>query len=106
MEKGDLMSALNEVKNCLSQTTEHGKGSPPQVLIETILSISQQDDCLSPHQAELKELSLRNSVIMILESELKELKQIEIHGDELNQYIECCKWVVRLGRVLTSREVA
>ena len=100
------MSTLNGVKQCLSQTTEHSKGSPPQVLIETILSISQQDDCLSPHQVEFKELSLKKSVIMILESELDDLKKAEIQGDELNQYIECCRWVIRLGRVLASREVA
>ena len=106
MEKGDLMSALNEIKNCLSQTTEHGKGSPPEVLIETILSISQQDNWNCPHQVEFKELSLKKSVVMILESELDAVKKADSKGDELNQYIEFCKWVVRLGRVLASREVA
>ena len=100
------MSALNGVKQCLSQTTEHGKGSPPQVLIEAILSISQQDDCFSPHQAQLKELSLKRSMIIFLKKELDLLNQTEIHGDELNQYIEVSKWVIRLGRVLASREVA
>ena len=100
------MSALNGVKRCLSQTTEHGKGSPPEVLIETILKITEQGDWNCPHRVELKELSLKKSVVMILESELDAVKKAEIKGDELNQYLEFCRWVIRLGRVLTSREVA
>ena len=100
------MSALNGVKQCLSQTTEYGQGSPPQVLIETILKITEQGDWNCPHQVELKELSLKKSVVMILESELDAVKKAEIQGDELNKYLEFCRWVIRLGRVLASREVA
>ena len=100
------MSALNGVKQCLSQTTEHSKGSPLEVTLETIRQITEQGDWDCPHQVEFKELSLKKSVIMILESELDDLKKAKIQGDELNQYIECCRWVIRLGRVLASREVA
>ena len=106
MEEGDLMSTLIEVKQCLSRTTEAGKGSPLEVTLEVIRRITKQDDCFSPHQAEFKELSLKRSVIMLLKKELNTLDQAEIHGDEINQYIELCKWVIRLGRVLASREVA
>lgn len=106
MKKGSIMSVLLGIKQCLSHTTEAGKGSPPEVILEAILGISEQDDCFSPHQAELKELSLKRSVIMLLKRELNTLDKAEIHGDEINQYIELCKWVIRLGRVLASREVA
>ena len=48
------MCALNEVKQYLSQTTEHGQGSSPKVLIEAIMSISKLsvsdcDDCDVPN---------------------------------------------------------
>ena len=111
MEKGDLMSATNKVKHCLSQTTEHGQGSPLEVIEQAIESIAKQGKNSSLHKIELKEHSLRRSVIMILIRELKALDKTEIKGDELqgeeaDKYYDCAKWFVRLSRVLTSREVA
>ena len=105
------MSATNKVKHCLSQTTEHGQGSPLEVIEQAIESIAEQSKSFSLHNMELKEISLRRSVIMILIRELKALDKTEIKGDELegeerDKYLDCARWFVRLGRVLTSREVA
>tara|TARA_R100001463_G_C3468193_1_gene215602 strand:- start:198 stop:554 length:357 start_codon:yes stop_codon:yes gene_type:complete len=105
------MCALNEVKQYLSQTTERGQGSSPKVLIEAIMSISKLSvsdcddcDCFSSHQIPHNEISLRRSMIIFLKKELESLKEDENDDAWANHYIEAMKWVIRLGRVLTTRD--
>ena len=106
------MNCREQLKQILSQTTEHGKGSPPEVLIEAIISISKLSvsdcdscDCFSPYQIPQNEISLRRSMIMFLTKELESLKQDEDDDALANHYLEALKWLIRLGRVITTREI-
>jgi len=103
------MSALNEIKQYLSQTTEYGKGSPSKYLIEQLLNISQIDKKAKfgryrndniPHN----EINLRKSVISFLNRELDALIEAKDDDAVFNHYIETVRWIIRLGRVLTTKD--
>ena len=101
------MSALNEIKQCLSQTTEHGKGSTSEVLIEQLLNISQinkKDGEYKNDNIPHNEISLRKSVISFLNRELDALIEAKDDDAVFNHYLETVRWIIRLGRVLTTRD--
>ena len=99
------MSLLNEVRDSLAPVSERGEGSTPQTILKAILEISEKKSGQSiAGVIDERERRLRSSVITLLAKELKKLDSTEDESDELKNFIKVCEWVIRLGRILVSRE--
>ena len=100
-----MNETLNSIRSTLAPLSERGEGSTNNELIQACVDLHRLPPITLDDPVSQQEKSLRRSVCMLLTDEVAHLKSAESYGDELTAYIELSKWVVRLGRVITSRKV-
>lgn len=66
-----------------------------QIMRERLLNYTVKD--------ELKDYVSKESTLTKFREDLRMLNKLDMHGDEINQYIKICALTIRLGQILSEK---